>query len=81
MSLLIVLFICVLVFAVFVIVPRKPAHHGHRGRYGKQLDHEVLAEAEEEIADLDATISPEEADDELPDWGPGVPRRPRDQEH
>lgn len=78
MPLLIVLFICVLVFAVFVIVPRRSVDHGRRGRYGEQLDHEVLAEAEEEIASLDAAISPEEADDELPDWGPGVPRRDRE---
>lgn len=81
MPLVIILFICVLVFAVFVIVPRKPQDPGRRGHYDEQLDHEALAEAEEEIASLDAAISPEEADDELPDWGPGVPKRPRDREH
>ena len=81
MSLLIILFICILVFAVFVIVPRKPAAHELRGRYDEELDHEVLTEAEDEISTLDAGISPEEAADELPDWGPGVPKRPRDREH
>ncbi len=81
MSLLIILFVCVLVLAVFVIVPRKPADLGPRGQYDEELDHEVLVEAEEEIASLDAAISPYEADDALPDWGPGVPRRSREREN
>ena len=31
-------------------------------------------EAEQEVRDLDAFTGPEDADDELPDWGPGVPK-------
>lgn len=32
-----------------------------------------LVEAEEEVRELDAMTSPDEADDHLPDWGPGAP--------
>ncbi len=39
------------------------------------VDSELL-EAEEEVQDLDAFSTPEDADDDLPDWGPGVPRTP-----
>jgi hypothetical protein len=38
------------------------------------VDRDVLAAAEEEVRDLDAFTTPEDADDELPDWGPGTPR-------
>jgi hypothetical protein len=38
------------------------------------VDREILNEAEDEVRDLDAFTSPEEADDDLPDWGPGVPK-------
>jgi hypothetical protein len=40
------------------------------------LDDETL-EAEREIQDLDAFTTPEDADDELPDWGPGAPKERR----
>jgi hypothetical protein len=38
-------------------------------------DRDVLDEAEAEVRNLDAMASPEEADDALPDWGPGTPDR------
>jgi hypothetical protein len=38
------------------------------------VDREILEEAEDEVRDLDAFTSPEDADDDLPDWGPGVPK-------
>jgi hypothetical protein len=38
-------------------------------------DEDELAEAEEEVRNLDAMATPEEADQHLPDWGPGVPRK------
>lgn len=38
-------------------------------------DQDVLDEAEEEVRRLDATTTPDEADDQLPDWGPGVGKR------
>jgi len=37
-------------------------------------DHEVLSEAEEEVRGVDAFTSPEDAEDDLPDWGPGAPK-------
>lgn len=46
------------------------------GREAQQLDEETLI-AEREVRDLDAFTSPEDADDELPDWGPGTPKRRR----
>ncbi len=39
------------------------------------IDAEELAAAEQEVRDLDAFTSPEDADDHLPDWGPGAPKR------
>jgi hypothetical protein len=38
------------------------------------IDREELEEAEREVRDLDAGVTPDEADDHLPDWGPGAPR-------
>lgn len=38
------------------------------------VEREILEEAEDEVRDLDAFTSPEEADDDLHDWGPGVPK-------
>jgi hypothetical protein len=37
-------------------------------------DHEVLSEAEEEVRGVDAFASPEDAEEDLPDWGPGAPK-------
>ncbi len=38
----------------------------------RPVDEETL-HAEQEVRDLDAFTTPEDADDELKDWGPGVP--------
>jgi len=38
---------------------------------------EELAQAEEEVRDLGAMATPEDAATDLPDWGPGVPRKKR----
>lgn len=37
-------------------------------------DREMLEEAERELEDLDAFASPEDAEEDLPDWGPGAPK-------
>lgn len=37
-------------------------------------DPELLREAEEEVRDLGAFSTPEDAEDDLPDWGPGAPK-------
>ena len=39
-----------------------------------EIDYDELADAEREVRDLDAFASPEEADEELRDWGPGAPQ-------
>jgi hypothetical protein len=39
------------------------------------VDEDVLGEAEDELRDLNAFTSPEEVEEELPDWGPGAPNR------
>ena len=36
-------------------------------------DEETLEDAEREVRDLDAFTAPEDAQDELHDWGPGAP--------
>ena len=41
---------------------------------GRPVDEETL-HAEQEVKDLDAFTTPEDADDELTDWGPGVPNQ------
>ncbi len=41
---------------------------------GRAVDPD-LEDAEEEVRDLDAFLTPDEAEDELPDWGPGAPRQ------
>ena len=48
-----------------------------KGRLEKpHLDEETIA-AEQEVRDLGALTTPEDADDELPDWGPGAPKQRR----
>lgn len=36
-------------------------------------DPDALARAESELEDLDMFVDPDEADEHLPDWGPGAP--------
>ena len=38
-------------------------------------DADALAAAEREVRDLPSMTPPDAADDALPDWGPGAPRR------
>ncbi len=45
-----------------------------RGRELEVEDRGQLEAAEEEVRDLNAFTSPDDADDELQDWGPGAPR-------
>ncbi len=37
-------------------------------------DEAELAAAEREVQSLDALATPDDAEDDLPDWGPGAPR-------
>ncbi len=38
------------------------------------VDAETVEAAEEEVRGLDAFASPQDAEEELPDWGPGAPK-------
>lgn len=58
--------------AVLLWLLLAPAKSG--GVQPEDVDAETLAAAEQEVRDLGASTSPEDADDELPDWGPGVPK-------
>jgi len=40
----------------------------------REDDPEELEAAEEEMRELDVFTTPDEADDHLPDWGPGAPK-------
>lgn len=51
---------------------------GRRPSTGKTVaaDYDQLEQAEAEVRGLDVFTSPEDADDEIPDWGPGAPKPP-----
>ena len=57
------------VLAWLLLAPAKSS-----GVQPEDVDAETLAAAEQEVRDLGVSTSPEDADDELPDWGPGVPK-------
>ena len=40
----------------------------------EHIDRDVLEEAEREVRGLGSFTTPDEAEDDLPDWGPGRPR-------
>ena len=40
----------------------------------EDIDEKILSEAESELDDVSAFSSPEEAAEEIPDWGPGAPK-------
>jgi len=69
------LFLALLVIGAVFWVSRLVRRAGGRGRTPDgDVDHEVLEAAEHEVRDLDAFTAPDDAEDELPDWGPGAPR-------
>ncbi len=63
-----------LLLALFVWFTRRPGgfRPSHPGRHAD--DPEALEDAENEVRNLDAFATPEDAEEDLPDWGPGVPR-------
>ena len=76
MSLLVVLLALVLALSLLLVIPIKSPVGRRTGRSdGDDVDYGILEEAEEELNRLSNSASPEDADDELPDWGPGVPKR------
>ena len=53
-----------------------PPSSARRRTVESRLDEETVA-SEQEMRDLDALTTPENADGELPDWGPGAPKQRR----
>lgn len=60
-----------LLLLIWLLIPtsRKDANLALR-----EEDPEELEAAEEEIRELDVFTTPDEADEHLPDWGPGSPK-------
>jgi hypothetical protein len=63
-----------LVAAVLAWLLARPRRARHEGLCDEDVDRETLEHAEDEVRDLDAFAAPEDADDDLPDWGPGAPK-------
>jgi hypothetical protein len=53
--------------------PRSPRADAEAAR-GPDVDDGALADAENEVQELDSFATPEDAEDQLPDWGPGAPK-------
>ena len=53
-----------------------PPSSARRRTVESRLGEETVA-SEQEMRDLDALTTPEDADGELPDWGPGAPKQRR----
>lgn len=78
MSLLVVLIVVALVVLLVVYPPRKRTQVDQLfADLDRTEDEEELAQAEEEVRELNALTTPEDAEQQLPDWGPGVPRKKR----
>lgn len=69
-------FLAVLALAVLGWLVRRarraPRRRMHRSA---QIDRDALEQAEEEVRGLGTFTTPDDAADELPDWGPGAPRK------
>ena len=76
MSVIAILIIAVLLIA-FVALPLRKREHVDRllNDLDRTVDDEELTRAEDEVRDLDVMTTPEDAERQLPDWGPGVPRK------
>jgi len=78
MSLFVVLLVAALTLAWLIFAPGRRAHVEQLiEEVNRSDDEEKLAQAQEEVRDLDVMATPEDATQALPDWGPGVPRKKR----
>ncbi len=66
-----IFFALLLIAAVGAWLLRPPTH---RQSDNPIEDPRELEAAQEEVRDLDSFATPEDAQDDLPDWGPGAPR-------
>jgi hypothetical protein len=64
-------FLLLLIAAIGAWLLRSPKHQRSENPIE---DPDELEEAEDEVRDLDAFTTPEEAQEDLPDWGPGSPK-------
>ncbi len=64
--------VLLLVAAALVWLLRPPTHR--TSDPSVDIERDELDAAEEEVRGLHAPVGPDEADDELRDWGPGVPK-------
>ncbi|UCG87051.1 MAG: hypothetical protein JSW71_00450 [Gemmatimonadota bacterium] len=80
MTLLAILMGVVLVLAVLSVIPRGTArpHESSSAAGSAGIDEDELARAEDELSDLGAMATPEDAAETVPDWGPGAPKYRRD---
>lgn len=62
-----------ILLAVFLWFVRKPGGFRPSRPGSTPEDPEALEDAEREVRDLDAFATPEDAEENLPDWGPGAP--------
>jgi hypothetical protein len=53
-----------------LVLLRRPAHTSRPA----DRDETELEQAEREVRDLGTFTSPDDADDQIEDWGPGTPR-------
>ena len=70
---MILLLLLAIAFIAFVAIP--PRANSSAVEPTDDIDLDELTRAENELDELDATTSPEDAADKIPDWGPGVPKR------
>ena len=64
--------VLLLVAAALAWLLRSPTHRSSDPTV--DIERDELEAAEEEVRDLGASVGPDEADDELRDWGPGAPK-------
>lgn len=85
MSPVVLIILALVAVGILLVVPRKRSPVDSLLEEIDCTDDDIeLAEAEEELRDLDVMATPEDAKQALPDWGPGVPptkRRGTDRQH
>jgi hypothetical protein len=59
---------------IFLGTARPSGGESARTARRRVADPDELTAAEDEVRDLDALASPDDAAEELPDWGPGSPK-------
>ncbi len=69
-----VFFLLLIVAAVAAWLLRPPTHRQSIGEDEAVDDVDALEAAEREVRDLDVHATPEDAKEDIPDWGPGAPR-------